>query len=59
MELKPGLMIAHYRLIEKIGAGGMGIVWSALDTRLDTGFDCHTNDASESMLEKAHRASPL
>ena len=34
MELKSGQMISHYRLIEQIGAGGMGIVWEALDTKL-------------------------
>ena len=34
MELKSGLRLSHYRLIEIIGQGGMGVVWKAFDNTL-------------------------
>ncbi len=34
MSLAPGRDLSHYRLIEPIGEGGMGVVWRASDTTL-------------------------
>ncbi|HXI12249.1 MAG TPA: protein kinase [Thermoanaerobaculia bacterium] len=33
--IEPGAALLHYRLVAPIGAGGMGVVWKAIDTTLD------------------------
>ena len=33
--MESGKQLLHYSLIEKVGEGGMGVVWKAMDTTLD------------------------
>jgi serine/threonine protein kinase len=32
--MKPGIVVSHYRVLEPLGSGGMGLVYKGEDTRL-------------------------
>jgi len=63
MRIEPGTSLACYRLIEKLGTGGMGVVWKALDTRLGREIaikllpaDLATDEAALASFEREARA---
>ncbi len=65
--MRSGTEVGHYRLIEKIGEGGMGVVWKAEDTRLHRHValkfvpeeDVERADAVDRHLREARAASTL
>ena len=46
MPLSPGTTLGPYEILSPIGAGGMGEVYKARDTRLGRADDLRVNDAA-------------
>ena len=65
--LTKGTMVAHYRIVEKIGAGGMGEVYLAEDTKLNRNVAlkflpfhlCQDEDCRKRFIREAQAAAKL
>ena len=67
IDLTAGINVSHYKIIEKIGAGGMGVVYLALDTKLNRNVAlkflpphlCQDEDCRKRFIREAQAAAGL
>jgi len=53
-----GEMLSHYRLVEKIGESGMGVVWKAEGTGLNRTIAIKVPPADRALDDKRRRMLP-